>query len=97
MPVTDMLQNVALISAMNRDLPKLAKSPPSTHQDNPTYSILRSFQFDRDSWPGYAHRMTKGFSEGTGTGADREKLSGKEAGEDRCWEFYLAPKPTINQ
>ncbi|KZS93320.1 hypothetical protein SISNIDRAFT_77687 [Sistotremastrum niveocremeum HHB9708] len=73
------------------DLPKLAKSPPTSHQDNPKYSILRSFQFHRESWPGYAHRMTKGFVEGTGTGADREKLSGKEAGEDRCWEFYLAP------
>jgi len=73
------------------ELPRLAKNPPSTHPENPRYAILHSFIFPREEWSrlGYAHRMTKGYVEGTGTGADRAKASGKDGGEDRCWEFYL--------
>jgi len=78
------------------DLPRLAKNPPATHAENPKYSILRSFAFPRTEWEslGYAHRMTKGFVEGTGTGAERAKSSGRDSGEDRCWEFYLAGEST---
>ncbi|KAJ6523542.1 hypothetical protein B0H19DRAFT_648072 [Mycena capillaripes] len=68
------------------DLPRLAKHPPppttgSTPQ-NPPYIILRSFFFNRSTWKGYEHRMTKG---------ERAHGTGKtgEGGEDRTWEFCL--------
>lgn len=75
------------IAPAHRNVPKLAKSPPaptSVHAaQNPRYKQLRSFAFDRSSWAGYAHRMTKGERAGgagtTGVG-----------GEDRTWEFCLA-------
>jgi len=79
------------------DLPRLAKNPSATHVENPKYSILRSFAFPRAEWEslGYAHRMTKGFVEGTGTGVERAKSSGRDiSGEDRCWEFYLSEEST---
>ena len=74
---------------VNREVPKLAKSPPQNYSDNPRYSVLRSFVFPRDEWRklGYTHRMTKGHVEGTGTGADR--ANSRDVNEDRCWELYL--------
>jgi len=74
------------------ELPKLAKNPPALHPKNPKYTILRSFVFPREEWGrlGYSHRMTKGYAERTGTGVDRARISGKDAGEDRCWEMYLS-------
>ncbi|OCB87100.1 hypothetical protein A7U60_g5835 [Sanghuangporus baumii] len=78
------LRNVPPYSDWN--LPKLAKSPPSSSSSldkrNPRYIQLRSFAFHRDDWPGYEHRMTKGErAHGAGT-------TGK-GGEDRTWEFCL--------
>lgn len=69
-----------------RDLPRLAKNPPPVESGsappNPCYTLLRSFQFHRNIWVGYEHRMTKG---------ERAHGKGKtgEGGEDRTWEFYL--------
>jgi 25S rRNA (uracil2634-N3)-methyltransferase len=79
-------------SFFSRELPKLAKNPSPSHNENPKYTILRSFVFPRQEWGsfGYVHRMTKGFVDGTGTGTERAKASGKESGEDRCWELYLS-------
>ncbi|KAJ7750204.1 hypothetical protein B0H16DRAFT_1318754 [Mycena metata] len=74
------------ISFLSRDVPRLAKSPPpptggSTPQ-SPPYSLLRSFFFDRNTWKGYEHRMTKG-ERAHGTGRTGE------GGEDRTWEFCV--------
>ncbi|KAF8807896.1 hypothetical protein BYT27DRAFT_7211551 [Phlegmacium glaucopus] len=65
------------------DIPRLAKTPPlGTKAPNPQYILLRSFQFYRNIWTGYEHRMTKGErAHGTGTTG--------EGGEDRTWEFCL--------
>ena len=71
---------------MYRDIPRLAKHPPSTtsatSKPNPPYILLRSFKFHRSAWSGYEHRMTKG---------ERAHGEGKtgEGGEDRTWEFCL--------
>ena len=71
---------------IDRDLPKLAKSPPpptsAGQPSNPKYTVLRSFVFHRQIWKGYEHRMTKG---------ERAHGQGKtgEGGEDRTWEFCL--------
>ncbi|KAL5494682.1 hypothetical protein ACEPAI_143 [Sanghuangporus weigelae] len=78
------LRNVPPYSDWN--LPKLAKSPPSSASardlQNPRYIQVRSFAFHRSDWPGYEHRMTKGErAHGAGT-------TGK-GGEDRMWEFCL--------
>ncbi|KAJ7024380.1 hypothetical protein C8F04DRAFT_1401171 [Mycena alexandri] len=68
------------------DVPRLAKNPPpptsgSTPQ-SPPYSLLRSFFFNRNTWKGYEHRMTKGErAHGTGTTG--------EGGDDRTWEFCV--------
>ncbi|KAH6916712.1 hypothetical protein BKA70DRAFT_1137954 [Coprinopsis sp. MPI-PUGE-AT-0042] len=68
------------------DLPRLAKNPPPPQNKSappyPKYTVLRSFQFHRNIWKGYEHRMTKG---------ERAHGTGKtgEGGEDRTWEFYL--------
>ena len=70
-----------------RDVPKLAKSPPSPTSSsgptNPRYIQLRSFAFHRQMWQDYEHRMTKG---------ERAHGQGKtgEGGEDRTWQFCLA-------
>ncbi|KAJ6520203.1 hypothetical protein C8R45DRAFT_887357 [Mycena sanguinolenta] len=69
----------------SRDVPRLAKNPPpptSGSTPNPQYIILRSFMFNRSTWKGYEHRMTKG---------ERVHGTGKtgEGGEDRTWEFCL--------
>jgi len=68
-----------------RDIPHLAKNPPppsGSSPANPEYILLRSFQFHRNLWKGYEHRMTKGErAHGTGTTG--------EGGEDRTWEFCL--------
>lgn len=76
------------------DVPRLAKNPPppttggSKALPNPQYVLQRSFQFHRDVWKGYEHRMTKG-----------ERVQGKgttgEGGEDRTWEFYLKDKESV--
>lgn len=73
-------------SIISRDVPRLAKKPPiptsgSTPQ-NPSYILLRSFQFDRGVYANYEHRMTKG------TRAHGIGKTG-EGGEDRTWEFCL--------
>jgi len=68
------------------DVPRLAKNPPppssGSTPPNPQYIILRSFFFNRRTWKGYEHRMTKG---------ERAHGTGKtgEGGEDRTWEFCL--------
>ncbi|KAF8215780.1 hypothetical protein K438DRAFT_1560423 [Mycena galopus ATCC 62051] len=68
------------------DIPRLAKNPPppasASAPPNPKYIILRSFFFNRSTWKGYEHRMTKG---------ERAHGNGKtgEGGEDRTWEFCL--------
>ncbi|KAF7347507.1 25S rRNA (Uridine-N(3))-methyltransferase [Mycena venus] len=68
------------------DVPRLAKNPPppttGSTPPNPQYIILRSFFFNRSTWKGYEHRMTKG---------ERAHGTGKtgEGGEDRTWEFCL--------
>lgn len=73
------------ISIVYREISRLAKNPPDNSGStppNPRYILLRSFQFHRDIWSGYEHRMTKG-----------ERAYGKgttgEGGEDRTWEFCL--------
>ncbi|KAJ8515437.1 hypothetical protein ONZ45_g7159 [Pleurotus djamor] len=67
------------------DIPRLAKNPPppqGSTPPNPHYIILRSFVFNRSSWKGYEHRMTKGErAHGAGTTGT--------GGEDRTWEFCL--------
>ncbi|KAJ7150359.1 hypothetical protein C8R46DRAFT_1043731 [Mycena filopes] len=78
------LRNVVPYTQWN--VPRLAKNPPppasgSTPQ-SPPYSLLRSFFFNRDTWKGYEHRMTKG-ERAHGTGRTGE------GGEDRTWEFCL--------
>ncbi|TCD62628.1 hypothetical protein EIP91_006612 [Steccherinum ochraceum] len=82
------LRNVAPYTLW--DLPRLAKKPPppqsSKDAANPTYMQLRSFKFHRSMWKGYEHRMTKGErAHGSGTTG--------QGGEDRTWEFCMAPKP----
>ncbi|KAJ7687372.1 hypothetical protein B0H17DRAFT_1160459 [Mycena rosella] len=78
------LRNVAPYTQW--DVPRLAKHPPppatSSAPPNPRYTILRSFTFNRSTWKGYEHRMTKG---------ERAHGTGKtgEGGEDRTWEFCL--------
>ncbi|KIK02117.1 hypothetical protein K443DRAFT_677882 [Laccaria amethystina LaAM-08-1] len=67
------------------DVPRLAKNPPpptGSTPPNPRYTLLRSFQFHREAWKGYEHRMTKG---------ERVHGTGKtgEGGEDRTWEFFI--------
>ncbi|KAJ7269349.1 hypothetical protein B0H12DRAFT_33722 [Mycena haematopus] len=68
------------------DVPRLAKNPPpptsGSAPPNPQYIILRSFFFNRSTWKGYEHRMTKG---------ERAHGTGKTGvgGEDRTWEFCL--------
>ncbi|KAJ7610893.1 hypothetical protein FB45DRAFT_844316 [Roridomyces roridus] len=68
------------------DVPRLAKNPPapasSSAPQNPSFTLLRSFYFDRRAWKGYEHRMTKG-ERAHGTGRTGE------GGEDRTWEFCL--------
>lgn len=77
----------------HRNMPRLAKSPPTPHQENPRYCVLRSFIFPRSEWRGYEHRMTKGYVSGTGTGGDRARTQGRSP-EERCWEFYLPDRVT---
>ncbi|KAH9486444.1 25S rRNA (uridine-N(3))-methyltransferase [Psilocybe cubensis] len=73
------------------DVPRLAKNPPlvqngSNTKPNPKYTLLRSFQFHRNIWKGYEHRMTKGErAHGKGTTGD--------GGEDRTWEFCIKDEP----
>ncbi|KAJ7755012.1 hypothetical protein DFH07DRAFT_886135 [Mycena maculata] len=68
------------------DVPRLAKNPPppasGSAPKNPPYVLLRSFHFQRSTWKGYEHRMTKG---------ERAHRTGKtgEGGEDRTWQFCL--------
>ncbi|KAL1951203.1 hypothetical protein VTO73DRAFT_352 [Trametes versicolor] len=80
------LRNVAPYTLW--DVPKLAKNPPlpttTGEEPNPRYKQLRSFVFHRAAWKDYEHRMTKG---------ERAHGTGKtgEGGEDRTWEFCIAP------
>ncbi|KAJ7292939.1 hypothetical protein C8J57DRAFT_1267621 [Mycena rebaudengoi] len=80
------LRNVSPYTAWN--LPRLAKNPPppsGSTPPNPRYTLLRSFSFNRSTWKGYEHRMTKGErAHGTGTTG--------EGGEDRTWQFCLRPE-----
>ncbi|KAF7337571.1 DUF2431 domain-containing protein [Mycena sanguinolenta] len=60
------------------DVPRLAKNPPlptsGSTPPNPQYIILRSFMFNRSTWKGYEHRMTKGErAHGTGKTGREEK------------------------
>jgi len=74
------------------DLPRLAKKPPppqsSKDPTNPVYMQFRSFKFHRSAWRGYEHRMTKG---------ERAQGTGKtgQGGEDRTWEFCMAPRRRV--
>lgn len=74
------------MKGLSRDVPRLAKKPPlpstGSTPPNPKYTLLRSFAFERSSWKGYEHRMTKG-ERAHGTG------STGSGGEDRTWEFCL--------
>lgn len=76
------------LTHFSRDVPKLAKNPPlpttTGEAPNPRYKQLRSFVFHRAAWKDYEHRMTKG---------ERAHGTGKtgEGGEDRTWEFCIAP------
>ena len=51
----------------------------------PRYSVVRSFEFDKDAWPGYDHRRTIGHKEGKTSLLDREHAGA------RTWELALAP------
>ncbi|EDR15301.1 uncharacterized protein LACBIDRAFT_228395 [Laccaria bicolor S238N-H82] len=79
------LRNVVPYTQWYADVPRLAKKPPApmgSTPPNPRYTLLRSFQFHREAWKGYEHRMTKG---------ERVHGTGKtgEGGEDRTWEFFF--------
>ena len=52
----------------------------------PRYTVTRSFEFDRDAWPGYDHRRTIGHKEGKSSLLDREH------GGARTWELAVAPE-----
>ncbi|KAL8291232.1 hypothetical protein RQP46_002210 [Phenoliferia psychrophenolica] len=60
----------------------LPRPLPSTPQ--PTYRVVRSFEFDARDWEGYEHRRTVGFKEGVSSGANEDLLlSARERGEKR--------------
>ncbi|KDQ15647.1 hypothetical protein BOTBODRAFT_130917 [Botryobasidium botryosum FD-172 SS1] len=74
------------------DVPKLFKSPPplpvtsSTQQRQPRYTLLRSFAFRPEVYPGYAHRRTAGWVEGEDDlleKADKEKGAAEKRGDAR--------------
>ncbi|KAG8922305.1 hypothetical protein FRC01_014205 [Tulasnella sp. 417] len=76
------------------DLPRLAKRPPHAvkglerqggHQ--PEYTLVRSYRFWPEAYPGYEHRRTRG---GAGTAAEeREEGMGGTGGVCKTWEFVL--------
>ena len=90
-------QGSVLISLLDQppytlwNVPKLATRPPSllpgTSLSQPRYTLLRSFEFRPDLWPGYEHRRTLGFKEGLSKG-DNEEIKGRK-GRARTWEFTL--------
>lgn len=58
---------------------------PGTKLPQPKYKLLRSFRFNPETYPGYAHRRTLGFKEGVSKSGNEEILGRK--GEARTWEF----------
>ena len=60
----------------------LPRPLPPTPQ--PTYRVVRSFEFDARDWEGYEHRRTVGFKEGVSSGANDDlSLSARQRGEKR--------------
>lgn len=50
----------------------------------PTYRVVRSFEFDARDYEGYEHRRTVGFKEGVSSGKNEDLvLSARERGEKR--------------
>lgn len=88
-------QGSILITLLNQppytlwSLPQLAQRPPpncpGTRLPQPRYTLLRSFRFHPDMYPGYAHRRTIGWKEGKSK-SDNEEIVGRQ-GEARTWEF----------
>ncbi|KIO26941.1 hypothetical protein M407DRAFT_73888 [Tulasnella calospora MUT 4182] len=76
------------------DLPRLAKRPPHAVKglerqggQQPEYTLVRSFRFWPEAYPGYEHRRTRG---GAGTAAEeREEGMGGTGGVCKTWEFVL--------
>jgi 25S rRNA (uracil2634-N3)-methyltransferase len=60
---------------------------PGTKLAQPTYRLLRSFEFVPQAYPGYAHRRTIGWREGKSFSNNEEILGRK--GRARTWEFAL--------
>ncbi|KAG9020581.1 hypothetical protein FS837_008067 [Tulasnella sp. UAMH 9824] len=77
-----------------RDLPRLAKRPPHAVKglerhggEQPEYTLVRSYRFWPEAYPGYEHRRTRG---GAGTAAEeREEGMGGTGGVCKTWEFVL--------
>ncbi|KAG8921805.1 hypothetical protein FRC00_008214 [Tulasnella sp. 408] len=76
------------------DLPRLAKRPPHAVKglerqggEQPEYTLVRSYRFWPEAYPGYEHRRTRG---GAGTAAEeREEGMGGTGGVCKTWEFVL--------
>ncbi|PVF98605.1 hypothetical protein CPB86DRAFT_351251 [Serendipita vermifera] len=71
------------------NVPELAKKPS---EGEPRYKQLRSFAFNPDHYPGYAHRRTAGHK------GDREVPVLKEregVADARTWEFELVVSATL--
>ncbi|KAG8948660.1 hypothetical protein FRC04_009425 [Tulasnella sp. 424] len=76
------------------DLPRLAKRPPHAVKglerqgpEQPEYTLVRSYRFWPEAYPGYEHRRTRG---GAGTaGEEREEGMGGTGGVCKTWEFVL--------
>ncbi|KAK4699125.1 25S rRNA (uracil2634-N3)-methyltransferase, partial [Phenoliferia sp. Uapishka_3] len=61
----------------------LPRPLPPTPQ--PTYRVVRSFEFDSRDWQGYEHRRTVGFKEGVSSAANEDLLlSARERGEKKA-------------
>lgn len=73
------------------ELSKLATKPPAvcpgTHDPQPRYRLIRSFEFVPDAWPGYAHRRTIGWREGLSK-KHNEEILGRQ-GKAKTWEFCV--------
>lgn len=67
-------------------LPSILPKPlPKTPQ--PSYLVLRSFEFNPMDYEGYEHRRTIGFKEGVSSGKNEDlELSARERGEKRRQE-----------
>ncbi|KAG8990426.1 hypothetical protein FRB90_001760 [Tulasnella sp. 427] len=76
------------------DLPRLAKRPPHAvkglerkGREQPEYTLVKSYRFFPEAYPGYEHRRTRG---GAGTATDeREEGMGGTGGVCKTWEFVL--------